>query len=236
MKVRGIAHRGYPIKYPENTLSSYQAACDLGFEILEIDVHLSKDGVPVLMHDAKLERMTGEPGQIKDYTLDELKAFRVGGEETIPTLEEALRLVKGKMTVSVELKQQGDLYPGLEETVLDMIKKVDMLDQVYVTGFDHYAVARMRERSRDIEIGLILSGATPAVFPFMKEIDAKYLAVKAAFITDEYVQACKENDVQLIAWTVNSEEQMQKMARYPSVLCTTDELEKFKSFYEQHAE
>jgi glycerophosphoryl diester phosphodiesterase len=157
----------------------------------------------------------------------------VQGKEAIPTLEEALRLVKGKMFVSVELKQQGYLYPGLEETVLGVIKKVDMLDQVYVISFDHYAIAKMRELSDKIAIGLIVHGATPAVFPFMKEIKAYYLAVKTAFITNDYVQACKENNVQLIAWTVNSEEQMRKMVRYTSVLCTTDELEKFKKVYSE---
>ncbi|MEK3888191.1 glycerophosphodiester phosphodiesterase [Bacillus sp. FSL K6-3431] len=236
MKYRGIAHRGYPVKYPENTLSSFQAAYDLGFKVLEIDVHLSKDGIPVIMHDAKLERMTGEQGQIKDYTLNELKSFRVQGGETIPTLEETLQLMKGKMTVNIELKQQGYLYPGMEATVLELIEKVDMMDQVYVSSFDHYAIGRFRELSKDIEIGLIISGATPAVFPYMKEIGAKYLAVEVSFITEEYVQICKENDITLIAWTVNSEEQMNRMASYPSVLCTTDELEKFKNFNMSHYE
>ncbi|HEX7066346.1 MAG TPA: glycerophosphodiester phosphodiesterase family protein [Bacillales bacterium] len=235
MKVRGIAHRGYSVKYPENTLSSYQAACDLGFEILELDAHLSKDGIPVLMHDATIDRMTDGEGWIKDYTVEELKRFRVGENETIPTLEEALRLVKGKMIVSIELKQKGYRYPGLEQAVVDVIRKVDMLDQVYIIGFDHYAVARMRQLNNQIELGLVLSGASPAVFSFMKKIRANYLAVGAAYITEEYVRACQEHGVQLIAWTVNTEQQIREMLRYPSVLCTTDELELFKSIYETTA-
>lgn len=235
MKVRGIAHRGYSVKYPENTLSSYQAACDLEFEILELDAHLSKDGIPVLMHDATLDRMTDGEGWIKDYTAEELKRFRVGDNETIPTLEEALRLVKGKMIVSIELKQKGHRYPGLEQAVVDVVRKVDMMDQVYIIGFDHYAVARVRQISDEIEVGLVLSGASPAVFSFMKEIRAHYLAVGAAYITEEYVRACLEHGVQLIAWTVNSEEHIKQLMRYPSVLGTTDELELFKSIYEATA-
>jgi glycerophosphoryl diester phosphodiesterase len=233
VKINAIAHRGYSAKFPENTLSSYRAARDLGFERLELDVHLSKDGVPVLMHDANIDRVTDGTGLIKDYTLKELKEFRVGEDEKIPTLEEALQLTKDKMTVSIELKQKGHMYPGLEATVLDVVKEYGMLNQVYVIGFDHYSVARIRELSPKIEIGLILSGATPAVFPFMKEIRAKYLAVKTDYITDEYVRDCEENDVSLIAWVVNTEEQMKKMLGYGSVLCTTDELELYQKVYNQ---
>lgn len=90
MKVKALAHRGYSAKYPENTLSSFRAAYDLGFTHLELDVHLSKDGVPVLMHDLRIDRTTNGKGFVKDYTYEELKQFRVGDRETIPTLEEAL--------------------------------------------------------------------------------------------------------------------------------------------------
>src|SRR5690348_3734502 len=98
MKVRGIAHRGYPVKYIENTLPSFQAACDLGFTQLELDVHLSKDGVPIVMHDKSIDRLTDGKGYIKDYTAEELRGFRIGGTEIIPTLEEALLLLKDRLT------------------------------------------------------------------------------------------------------------------------------------------
>lgn len=236
MKIKAVAHRGYPPKYPENTLSSYQAACDLGFERLELDAHLSKDGVPVMMHDIFVDRVTDGEGYIEDYTLDELKQLRVRENETVPTLKEALQLVKGKMIVSIELKQQGHLYPGLEKAVLDVVHECDMVDEVYINSFDHYAVERMRQLSKDVELGLIISGATPSVFPYMKEINAKYLSVKVGFITDEYVKACEDHGVVPIAWTVNTEEDIKRMLRYPSVLSTTDELELFKSLYEQQLE
>jgi glycerophosphoryl diester phosphodiesterase len=233
VKIRGVAHRGYPLRYPENTMSSYKAAFDLGFTHLELDVHLSKDGVPVLMHDPTIDRMTDGQGWVKDYTLEELRRFRVGKDETIPTLEEALLFAKDKMTVNVELKQYGDLYPGLEETVLEILKKTDMLDQVYISSFDHYSIARMRKLSDEVELGLIQWGATPAVVPFMEEIRARYLSLRTEYLTDEYVKLCERSGIQLMVWPVNLKWQFDKAARYPSVLCVTDDLEGFKEMYQE---
>jgi glycerophosphoryl diester phosphodiesterase len=233
VKIRGVAHRGYPLRYPENTLSSYKAAYDLGFTHLELDVHLSKDGVPVLMHDPTIDRMTDGQGWVKDYTLEELRRFRVGKDETIPTLEEALLFAKDKMTVNVELKQYGELYPGLEETVLEILKKTDMLDQVYISSFDHYSIARMRKLSDEVELGLIQWGATPAVVPFMEEIRARYLSLRTEYLTDEYVKLCERSGIQLMVWPVNLKWQFDKAARYPSVLCVTDDLEGFKEMYQE---
>ena len=233
MKIRALAHRGYPVKYPENTLVSYQAAYDLGYTHLELDVHLSKDGIPVLMHDVTIDRTTNGKGMIKDYTLEELRQFLVGGSETIPTFEEGLLLVKDKMHVSVELKQQGNLYTGLEEAVLAIIQKVGMMEQVYVNSFDHFAVMNMRKLSNEIELGIIQPGATPAVIPFMKEIDAKYLSIKVEFLTDEYVELCNKSGIQIIVWPVDKEWQFNKVNRYPNVLSTTNKLEYFKEMYEQ---
>ncbi|GAA5345817.1 glycerophosphodiester phosphodiesterase [Planifilum fimeticola] len=233
MKIRGVAHRGYPLRYPENTLSSYKAAYDLGFTHLELDVHLSKDGVPVLMHDPTIDRMTDGQGWVKDYTLEELRQFRVGRDETIPTLEEALLFAKDKMTVNVELKQYGELYPGLEETVLEILKKTDMLDQVYISSFDHYSIVKMRKLSDEVELGLIQWGATPAVVPFMEEIRARYLSLRTEYLTDEYVKLCERSGIQLMVWPVNLKWQFYKAARYPSVLCVTDDLEGFKEMYQE---
>jgi glycerophosphoryl diester phosphodiesterase len=233
VKVKALAHRGYSAKYPENTLSSFRAAYDLGFTHLELDVHLSKDGVPVLMHDLRIDRTTNGKGFVKDYTYEELKQFRVGDRETIPTLEEALRFAKDKMRVCIELKQKGNWYPGLEETVLQVIEETGMLKQVYVNSFDHFAVQKMRSLSKDIELGLIQYGITPSVIPFMKEIDATYLSFRVEFLTDEYVKACRDAGIQVVVWPVDTEWQFKKVSRYPSVLSTTNQLERFKRLCEK---
>src|SRR5699024_94048 len=234
MKIKALAHRGYPIKYAENTMSSYQAAYQLGFTHLELDVQLSKDGVPVLMHDITVNRVTNGKGFIRDFSFQELRELTVGKNEKIPTLDEALLFAKDKMIVSIELKQMGHLYEGLEETVLDVVNKTEMMDQVYVNSFDHYAIARMRELSAQMELGLIQHGATPALFPFMEEINATLLSVRVEYLTDDFVKACEDRGIQLVVWPIDKKWQFDIIAKYPNILSTTNQLERFKSFYDSH--
>ncbi|WP_156290917.1 glycerophosphodiester phosphodiesterase [Oceanobacillus salinisoli] len=235
MKTRGIAHRGYSAKYPENTMSAFQAAIDLGFTHMEMDVHLSKDGVPVVMHDHTVDRMTDGKGEIRDYTVDELKQMTIHNYEKIPTLEEALLLAKDKIIVSIELKNTN-LYNGLEEQVYEVIQKVNMLEQVYIISFHHKALAKMRRISKDIKIGLLVNKVFRSHFRLIQEIGAEYFAVRYAALKEKHIRACEELGLKLIVWTVNSVEQMRKVSQIPSILITTDELEKYKWIYDDLSE
>lgn len=105
-----IAHRGYfdsESGIPENSLASFQAAMEKGFAI-ELDIQLSSDGVAMVFHDADLERVCGVPGKIWEYTVAELKEMKLfGTEETIPTFEETLALINGKVPLLVEYKMDN---------------------------------------------------------------------------------------------------------------------------------
>lgn len=220
--IKGMAHRGYPSKYPENTLISFQAACDLNFTHLELDVQLSKDGVPVVIHDTSVDRMTDNgAGRVKDLTLAELKQLTIDGTERIPTFEEALDLLKDRIIIDIELKQMGDLYPGMEQLVLDMVKKKGMQGQVFITSFDHYSLERVRQLDDTIGLGLINIGASPAFFPFAKEIHCGYMSIEHRHITEPFIHRCAEEGIQLISWTVNQESDMKLAA----LLICTNELE-----------
>src|SRR5690625_1094730 len=203
MNIKALAHRGHPMKFPENTMSAYKAAYELGFSHLELDVQLSKDGVPILMHDITVDRTTNGSGFVKDFTYEQLQQLTVGENEKIPTLEEAMLFAKDKINVSVEMKQMGNLYEGLEEKTLEVLKKTRMLDQVYVNSFDHFSVTKLRELSNDIELGVIIHGASPSVIPFMKEINAKYLSVRIEYLTDSFVQTCEDEDNQIVVFPVD---------------------------------
>lgn len=233
-RIRGVAHRGYPARYPENTLPAFRAAIDLDFSIVELDVHLSKDGIPVVIHDYRVDRVTDGRGEVGDLTLSELKKLRVHNSEEIPTLEEALELLKGRATISIELKQAGSLYPGLEEVVLKSVMQRDMLDQVYLLAFDQYSLLRARELNKDVELGINIGGVGPFYFEPMKRLSVRYLAVPIRYLTDTLVNKAQEEEVQLITWPVDTPEQMERIRRYPSVLPTTNELERWRDFYLEH--
>ncbi|MFD1609379.1 glycerophosphodiester phosphodiesterase [Oceanobacillus luteolus] len=100
MKIRGVAERGYPLRFPENTLSSFQAAINLNFTHTKLEVHLTKDGIPVVFRDATIDRMTSGSGEIRHYTYPELLQFTINHDERIPTLEEVLYHNKGKIKTS----------------------------------------------------------------------------------------------------------------------------------------
>jgi len=231
MRIKALAHRGDPLNYPENTMISYQSAYQQGYSHLEIDVHLSKDGVPVLMHDITVDRMTNSQGFIKDFTLNELKALLVGGEEEIPTLRETLEYFRGKIFLSIEIKQHGNLYVDIEKEVLQEIKEAKMLNEVYVNSFDHFSMIRMRELSKDVELGIIQHGSTPAVIPLMKDIQAKYLSLRVEYLTDKFVDMCEKNGIQIVVWPVDKQWHFDIVNRYPQVISTTNDLQKFKKMY-----
>lgn len=228
MSIYGMAHRGYPGLHAENSLASFQSAIDREFAYLELDVHLSREGIPMVFHDETLLRMTGLGGRIQDYTCAELQELQLPGGGRIPTLEETLAMTTGKIRVEIELKQAGDRYHGLEAAVLDVVERLDAYDEVFVASFDHYSIQRMRELSERVELGIINSSASPAFFAWMQQHSVRYLSVGHTFITDVFVRACQSEGVQLIAWTIDDETVMRRYVNdWPEVLVCTNELDRW---------
>ena len=121
------ARRGYrgPEDVPENSLAGFQEAMDHGYGIT-MDVRLTADGVPVVFHDEYLYRMTGNSGRLEDHTLEELQELRLhGGEEKIPTLDEALALVNGQVPVILELRPCDETIAYLCESICRVIDEYD---------------------------------------------------------------------------------------------------------------
>ena len=122
---KGFAHRGLHdalSDIPENSLPSFEAAITQGFGI-ELDVHLSSDGVPMVFHDEEMARMTGIEGEIKEYTSAELREMTlIPGSAKIPTLQEALQLIQGRVPVLVEVKNYGQPIGPLESAVGMVVK------------------------------------------------------------------------------------------------------------------
>ncbi|MGB3328127.1 MAG: glycerophosphodiester phosphodiesterase family protein [Thermomicrobiales bacterium] len=98
------AHRGASIEFPENTLAAFQRAIDLGVHGIELDVHLAADGVPVVIHDETVDRTTNGVGAVNTLTVDALHALDAGNGNPVPTLDEVLARVAGKLHVNIEIK------------------------------------------------------------------------------------------------------------------------------------
>jgi glycerophosphoryl diester phosphodiesterase len=142
-----IGHRGYPAKYPENTLAAFQAAIAAGATMVELDVMLSRDRKLVVIHDATLERTTDGNGGVVDFTLAELKRLDAGSRfnaafanQQLPELSEVLNLVKGRAYVNIEIKSNAyeSHHPpdAVEKQVVELLRQKKMLDTALIASFE----------------------------------------------------------------------------------------------------
>ncbi len=166
-----IAHRGSPARAPENTLASLARAVEEGAHTIECDVRLARDGVPVLMHDATLQRTTDRSGYVAAHTHAELAAADAGAWFDvafmgcrIPTLEEVLSWRPHDVRMMLELKRGGlgvHTARDLAEAVVARIHAADAVRAVIVTSFSHAVLRAVRALDEDIELGQLQYG--PAI-------------------------------------------------------------------------
>lgn len=159
---RPIAHRGYHDMNRsrwENTLSAFEAAIAKDFAI-ECDVHLTADGVPVIFHDDKLERLTGTDGFVWQRTGAEMSALRIGGtSDHVPTLAEMLDLVAGRVPLVIELKGIPAHDEGLVTKVAEQLRAYS--GQAALMSFDHWLIRQFPSEAQGIPYGLTACGSTP---------------------------------------------------------------------------
>ena len=141
------SHRAVHHEKPENSLPAIREAIRLGVDIIEIDVKVSKDGIPMLMHDGKVDRTTTGKGDLEAQTFEELRKLRLRSngkvtEETIPTLEEALRIAKGHILVDLDLKTDRI------DNVIEVVKKVGGEDFVFFFDSDYEILSKVDAASK----------------------------------------------------------------------------------------
>jgi glycerophosphoryl diester phosphodiesterase len=151
-----VAHRGNAIEFPENTLPAFSSALDLGVRFVELDVQLSKDGVPVVIHDHLLARTTGLPGSVFDHEAAELCRMEAAEQQRfgdryrgvrLPLLRDALALLKGhpEITLFVELKRESLRQFGHDHVVSQVLEVIKpWRTQCVLISFDLVAVHRAR--------------------------------------------------------------------------------------------
>jgi glycerophosphoryl diester phosphodiesterase len=145
-----IAHRGASAEQPENTLAAFRRALALGVDGIELDVHVSRDGVPVVFHDDKLKRLTGAKGRLTDCTWAELAKLRVRDSEPIPRLIDVLRLTRQRAVVQIELKAGASVAP-----VVLAVKAARAIGWVIFASFDPELVRQAGELAPKIPRMLI---------------------------------------------------------------------------------
>lgn len=219
--VKNFAHRGFSGRYPENTMLAFQKAVELeGCDGIEMDVHLTKDGELVIIHDEKIDRTcVNGTGYVKDYTLGELKqfdvSFRFAGEcepQKIPTLREYFELVKADSIITnIELKTGIFEYAGIEKKVYDMIEEFKLKDRIIISSFNHFSVMRMKELCPDMKCGFLTETWMLDAGHYTKAAGVECLHPIFYNLTEEVVAEVKGQGIEINTWTVNEVEDIRTM-------------------------
>ena len=214
--ILNYAHRGYSAKYPEDTMLAFdQAVRTPGCDGITIDVQMSKDGVPVIIHDVTLNRTsTNMTGKIRAYNLDQLKKAEVSAEyegqfvpQYVPTLREYLEFIKplGKKTI-LELKTETYEYEGLEQKTVDLLKEFEMTDRVIVASCNHYSVQKVKQLCPELKCGLLSHSWIVDGEKYVKEtVGVDCYMPNFGQCTKEMVERFHNAGVEVYTWTANEE-------------------------------
>jgi len=156
-----IAHRGASGSRPENTLSAYELAVEQGSDMIEIDLHRTRDGEIVITHDEDLTGLGGQ-GEIADATFVSVRALDAGDGQHVPTLDEVLDGFGARIPFNLELKRGTRIeYPELEAMSLDAVERRDLLDETLFSSFYDPILERLRARAPRARIGALVSPRFP---------------------------------------------------------------------------
>jgi glycerophosphoryl diester phosphodiesterase len=157
-KIQIVAHRGGAGLGLENTLTCIEKGIAAGADMIEIDVHLTKDGYLLVCHDETVDRTTNGTGKIREMTLDEIQQLNVTDKdgritgEHLPTLEEVIKLVDGRIKLLIEVKLKGNIYEGIEQKLLDEINRLDAAPWVVIQSFNDSVLEKIHRLDASIRM------------------------------------------------------------------------------------
>lgn len=214
-----FAHRGSSGEYPENTMLAFCKAYESGCEGIELDVHLSKDGHLVVIHDESVDRTTDRVGLVKDFTLTELKGMNAGTDqafEGIPSFEEYCYWVQDlPLITNIEIKTNRHYYPGIEEEVLLMVGKYQLEKKVLVSSFNHASLMRIKALDPTLECALLInSRGLGNVGPYAKALGMECFHPDGTTLTEEVVRQCHKEGIRVNVWTVDDMALLKRVIRW----------------------
>jgi glycerophosphoryl diester phosphodiesterase len=222
-----IAHRGDSAHRPENTLASFANALELGAELVEFDVQLTQDGQVVVLHDATVDRTTDGSGDVRLLRLSELRKLSAGypqrfgaryGGERVPTLAEALALVRGRARAMIEIKADSvgdDATGGVEARTLAEVRRAGMEQDVALLSFDRRALLRCRDQAPAITRGhLFYRAAVDEVLEGARAVASTLVMPEKGMLSDELRDRAHSAGLRVATWVVDDPDELLALARY----------------------
>ncbi|TBO59364.1 glycerophosphodiester phosphodiesterase [Streptomyces kasugaensis] len=200
-----IGHRGVMGVEPENTLRSFVRAEREGLDVIELDLHLSKDGALVVMHDAEVDRTTDGSGPIAEHTLAELRELDAGRGERIPVFEEVLDAVGAPLQAEIK-----DVAAA--RALAEVMRSRDLTGRIEVISFHDEALAAIRALLPGVRTALVASRYGAEVVDRARAVGAHRLSLNIRRLTLELVERAHTAQLTVLGWTVNTHDHL-RLAR-----------------------
>ncbi len=200
---------------PENTLRSFVAAQDAGLDLIELDLHLSKDGALVVMHDAEVDRTTDGTGAIADKTLAELRSLDAGRGERVPVFEEVLDAVRTPLQAEIK-----DVAAA--RALAAVMRERDLVGRVEVSSFHDDAVAEITRLVPGVRTALVTSRYGTDVVERAVAVGAATVCLNIRRLTLEVVEHARASGLRIIGWVVNTQDHLRLVRALELDGATTD--------------
>ncbi len=219
------AHRGGALLWPENSLLAFRNATAMGADYLELDVHLTRDGEVVVIHDPTLDRTTTGAGPVRDRTLAELAPVRLRDrtgaltDEQIPTLDQVVALAVGgkrQMLLEIKVDAQRRHYPGIEEKVFAVLDRHRFVPFAIVMAFEAETWRRVRRLRPEARAGALYSartlsaGAVEAELQALRQAGVVFVGLNQALVNARVATQARLAGLTLGVWTVNERDAIER--------------------------
>lgn len=208
-----FGHRGASKFAPENTTAAFELALQQGADALELDTMLSADGIPVVVHDRTVDRTTNGSGKVDRINASDLRKLDAGSSfsskysnERIPLLEEVFVSFRNRALINVELKNYHNLFNGLPEKVVELARRIDVLDQILFSSFFASNLKRIKHLFPRAHIALICSQGVSGYLKRSKvfsSVSPDYIHPHFKNISKSFIETQHRNNRRVNTWTVN---------------------------------
>jgi glycerophosphoryl diester phosphodiesterase len=211
-KPRVIAHRGASAYRPENTLPAYELAIEQAADMIEVDLHRTRDGAVVVAHDAELERIGGR-GEIGDATLAEVRALDAGAGARVPTLDELLDGFGARIELNLELKQGSHgPYAGLPAAAAAAVRARGLERRTLYSSFYDPVLHELRRVDPEARIALLLSCRSPAGWPERaRALGAEAVNPELPLVDHAFVERAHREGLAVYVFTVDPLPEMERL-------------------------
>jgi glycerophosphoryl diester phosphodiesterase len=218
-----IGHRGYPARFPENTLASFEGAMQAGCDMIELDVTLTRDRKVVVIHDDTLDRTTNGKGVVFDHTLEEIQRLDAGGwfdprfsTERVPELREVMKLTAGRCMLNIEIKESAyeASYPAdaIEHQVVQLVKTCAAMDRVVISSFDRRILERIAAMETPPAVAFISDhGADQRILDMLLAMKAFSWHPRFKVLTRDQVDRLHAAGLKVFPWTINTRDEAEKI-------------------------